>query len=300
MAARSLLGERIVSEHYNDALAEQIRKNVWDQLKTEAASMSKLEYDQVSADIIGIFDPTSDAVGGDALGVLLSLAGRIPFAGDGLAKLAKIAKHAPKTKDALEIMLRACDNLAQAGKEVLQENGLTLEQVAEARSQALRKVQQAMLDAKQKKPGCEACKSAEGTKRKLAMPNSGANGKWQTPDGEQPTDGNGFFKFEISIILPDGREVKEIEFRNGAPNFDNYVEGSKYDLWNVTGNVKKDLDELQKMMPDWTPPDSAIFVLHHFEDGKIGYVPRALHDKNNGWKGVPHTGGNSMINTTVF
>ena len=47
-----------MTEAYNDALTEQLRKNVWDQLKSEAAKMSKLEYASVAAEIIGIFDPT--------------------------------------------------------------------------------------------------------------------------------------------------------------------------------------------------------------------------------------------------
>lgn len=300
-----------MSQHYNDALAEELRKNVWEQLKTEAASMSKVEYAQVSADIIGIFDPTpaSDAVGavlsaaqGDALGVLLSLAGMIPYAGDALGKPAKIAKHAPETAKALEKMLRASDDLAMAGKEVLKKSGLTLQQVAEARSQALKKVQQTMLDAKQKTPGCVACQGLDGTKRKLDMPTGKTNGKWQTPDGNQPMDGNGLFKFDQAKTLPDGRTVSGIEFRNGAPNFDDYVVGSKHELWEVTGDVKKDSSELQKMTretnPNWVPPDSDYFVLHHFEDGKVGYVPRVLHDKAIG--GVAHSGGNSMINTKEF
>lgn len=300
-----------MSQHYNDALAEQLRKNVWEQLKTEAASMSKVEYAQVSADIIGIFDPTpaSDAVGavlsaaqGDALGVLLSLAGMIPYAGDALAKPAKIAKHAPETAKALEKMLRASDNLAMAGKEVLKKSGLTLQQVAEARNQALKKVQQAMLDAKQKMPGCVTCQGLDGTKRKLDMPTGKTNGKWQTPDGNQPTDGNGLFKFDQPKTLPDGRTVSGIEFHNGAPNFDEYVVGGKHELWEVTGDVDKDAKGLTKMMqeidPNWEPPTKKDFVLHHFEDGKVGYVPRVLHDKAIG--GVAHTGGNSMINTKEF
>lgn len=272
-----------MSQHYNDALAEQLRKNVWDQLKTEAASMSKIEYAQVSADIIGIFDPTpaSDAVGavlsaaqGDALGVLLSLAGMIPYAGDALAKPAKIAKHAPQTAKALEKMLRASDNLATMGKEALQKSGLTLQRIAEARSQALKKVQQTMLDAKQKTPGCVTCQGLDGTKRKLDMPTGKTNGKWQTPDGNQPRDGNGLFNFDEAKTLPDGRTVSGIEFRNGTPNFDDYVIGGKHELWEVTGDVDKDAKGLTKMMqetsPNWEPPPKKDFVLHHFEDGKVG------------------------------
>jgi len=70
-----------MTDTYNDALKDQLGKNVWDQLASEAKSMSKLEYATVTADIAGIFDPTpaSDgaalvlsAIQGDGLGVLLS------------------------------------------------------------------------------------------------------------------------------------------------------------------------------------------------------------------------------------
>ncbi|MBF6649752.1 hypothetical protein [Methylobacter sp. BlB1] len=322
-----------MTDTYNDALAEQMKKNVWDNLKSEAANMTPMEYATVSADIAGIFDPTpvSDGAGfllsaaqGDALGALLSLGSMIPYAGDALAKPAKIVKRAPKTAKALEAMLQAKDNLAKVSKGVLKESGLnpakiaeartdffknsglSLEQVAKARRQALDKVQQAMLDAKNKTPGVETCPrklvdEVTGEKRQLQMPISGKNGKWKTPEGEQPVDGNGIFEFAEPKKLPDGRMVEEIEFRNGAPDFDKYVEGSKYDLWEVDGNAKIDGDQLAKMMretnPNWNPPSKDDFVLHHFEDGKVGYVPKVIHNKPSG---VGHTGGNSMTNNQLF
>lgn len=323
-----------MTDTYNDALAEQMKKNVWDNLKSEAANMTPMEYATVSADIAGIFDPTpvSDGAGfllsaaqGDALGALLSLGSMIPYAGDALAKPVKIAKRAPKTAKALEAMLNAKDNLAKVGKAALsntglspakiaaartdffKNSGLSLEQVAKARRQALDKVQQAMLDAKNKTPGVETCPrklvdEVTGEKRQLQMPRNGDNGKWKGGDGKQPETGNGIFEFTEPKKLPDGRIVKEIEFRNGAPVFDDYVEGPKYDLWEVSGNAKIDADQLAEMMretnPNWNPPFKDDFVLHHFEDGKVGYVPRVIHDKKEG--GVGHTGGNSMTNNQLF
>ncbi|QRK11412.1 hypothetical protein JQX13_15855 [Archangium violaceum] len=303
-----------MTEAYNDALSEQLRQNVWERFKSEAANMSALEKASVSADIIGIFDPTptSDAVGfvlsaaqGDALGALLSLGGMVPYVGDALAKPIKIAKYAPRTAKALEAMLKAGDNLAKASAQALKQRGLSLEQVAAARKKALERVQQAMQDAKKKTPGCEDCKKLKGDKgenRRRHMPKSGENGRWRTPDGKQPADGNGIFEFTEPKKLPDGTEVKQLEFRDGAPNFDKYVEGGKHNLWEVSGDAKIDGDRLKAMMrennPAWEPPSSKDYVLHHFESGEVGYVPRALHDVQAG--GVAHTGGNSMVNNELF
>jgi len=116
-------------------------------------------------------------------------------------------------------------------------------------------------------------------------------------------DGNGIFEFTKARTLPDRRVVKKMKFKNGAPDFDDNVEGQKYDLWEVTGNAKTDADQLQKMMretnPNWMPPNKKEFVLHHFEDGQIGYVPRTLHDTYP-FGGVAHTGSSSMANNQLF
>lgn len=300
-----------MSEAYQDALAEQAKKNVWDTLADEAKSMSKMEYASIAADVAGLFDPTpiSDAVGGllslaqgDFLGAGLSVASMIPYAGDAVAKPLKIAKRAPKTAKILEKVLQRGDNLAKMGADALRET-FKLSEVAAARKKALERVQQAMLDARNKVPGCQDCKKlvdSDGTKRVLQMPESG--GTWKTPNGSAPESGNGVFRFDEPKTLPDGRVVDEIEFRNGAPNFDNYVQGQKHDLWEVTGDAGTDARALKKQMrevdPSWEPPAKDQFVLHHFEDGKVGYVPREIHDKAIG--GVSHTGGNSMTNNQLF
>lgn len=303
-----------MSDAYNDALAEQTKKNVWDRLKSEAAGMTPTEYASVVADVAGIFDPTpiSDGVGlvlavaqGDALGAALSLGSMVPYVGDALAKPMKIAKHAPETAKALEAMLKAGDELASAGQAALKQAGLSLEQVAAARTQALKTVQQAMLDARQRVPNCMSCKlvGSAGEQRVLQMPTQSANGKWtSTATGDAPPTGNGVFGFSEPRTLPDGRQVSEIPFKNGAPDFDAYVEGGKHQLWEVSGNADIDGARLQAMMrqqnPAWTAPDPKQYVLHHLEDGSVGYVPRVLHDKAKG--GVGHTGGNSMINNQLF
>ena len=302
-----------MTDTYNNALSEQLRKNVWDTLEREAKSMSPLDYASTVADISGIFDPTpiSDGAGfllsaaqGDALGAALSLGSMIPYAGDALAKPLKFAKKAPQTAKALEAFFHASDNLAMAGQAALKRAGLSLEQVGAARKQALAKVQQAMLDVKVGKAGCMECGlvGAKGQNRSLHMPQTGNNGKWKTTTGEQPMDGNGMFEFHQERTILDGRKVKEIEFRNGTPVYDNFVEGPKYDLWEVSGDVKRDSNELVKMMretdPNWTPPSYKDFVFHHFEDGKVGYIPRNIHDTKKA--GVAHTGGNSMTNNQLF
>jgi len=301
-----------MTDAYNDALQEQAKKTMWDTLAQEAKGMSKMEYASLAADVAGIFDPTpcSDAVGGvlslaqgDLLGAGLSVASFIPYLGDAVAKPLKIGKRAPKTAKLIEALLRRGDNLAKAGKDVLEQT-FKLPQVAAARKKALARVQQAMLDARNKVPGCKDCAKlvdVDGTRRMLQLPNSG--GTWKTLDGAAPTSGTGVFRFDAPKTLPDGRVVTEIPFRKGAPNFDEFVQGGKHDLWEVTGDAATDARALKKQMretvdPNWLPPAKEDYVLHHFEDGQVGYVPRELHDKALG--GTAHTGGNSMMNNQLF
>lgn len=300
-----------MTEAYNDALQEQQKKHMWETLADEAKSMSSAEYATIVADIAGIFDPTpiSDGAGlllslgqGDFLGAALSLGSFIPYAGDALAKPLKIAKRAPKTAKLIEQMLKRGDDLASASKTVLQKT-LKLSDVAAARKKALERVQQAMLDARNKVPGCKDCRKLvdkDGTKRRLQMPASG--GKWNTPDKKAPSSGSATFELDEAVTLPDGRKVESIDFHKGAPNFDDYIVGEKYDLWKVTGNAGTDGNALQKQLreinPNWELPPKDKYVLHHFEDGKVGYVPRAIHDKAT--TGVAHTGGNSMTNNQLF
>jgi len=300
-----------MTDKYNEALGEQLKSNIWQRTQEAAANMSALDRAGLVADVAGIFDPTpvSDGAGlaiaimqGDPLGAAMSLGSMVPYLGDAVAKPLKIARKAPKVAEAIEAALQASDKLAGAGKAALQQAGLTLEQVAAARKQALDAVQKAMIDAKQRLANCETCKllGAKGEKRTLQMPTNGSNGRWA--GGVQPADGNGVFEFAEKKVLPDGREVSQIEYRNGAPNFDDFVEGGKHELWQVTGNVRRDQTELTQMMrekdPGWNPPDPVDFTLHHFEDGTVGYVPNVIHDKGIG--GVAHTGGNSMTNNKLF
>ncbi len=307
--ARALLGDAGVTDKYNEALGESLKKNVWDRTMEAAANMSPLDKADLITSVTGIFDPTpvSDGAGlaialanGDPLGAALSGVSLVPYLGDAVAKPFKIARKAPKVAAAIEAMFKGADNLAGAGKAALKDAGLSLEQVTAARKKALESVQQAMLDAKNRIANCETCKLKNDGKRQLQMPQNSSKGSWV--GGTQPVDGNGVFKFNEPRTLPDGRQVSQIEFKNGAPDFDAYVEGGKHDLWQVTGDVKKDSaalrDQMRETNPNWQPPDPEEFTLHHFEDGSVGYVPDAIHDKR--LDGVAHTGGNSMTNNQLF
>lgn len=133
------------------------------------------------------------------------------------------------------------------------------------------------------------------------MPTHGKNGYWA--GGKAPPDGNGQFTFRVPAELPDGLgTVESITFKNGSPDFDKYVKGERSQLWQVTGDAKADGRELMRVKretdPGWTAPNKDDYVLHHFEDGSVGYVPRSLHDKAEG--GAAHTGANSMINNDLF
>lgn len=303
-----------MTEKYNEALGEQVKQNVWQSVKESAANMSAAERAELVADVAGIFDPTplSDAAGlglalirGDGMGALMSLGSMVPYLGDAVAKPAKFLKRAPKVARAVEAMFKAGDNMAKAGKDTLKAAGLSLEQVAAARKQALKKVQQAMLDAKKGVPNCESCKlvGEAGERRKLDMPVSDpAKGKW-AGGGAQPKDGTGVFEFNEAKLLPDGKtKVDSIRFQDGSPVLDDHVVGGKHALWEMTGEAGDDAKTLLKQMretnPGWVPPSKKDYVLHHFEDGTVGYVPRVLHDKGIG--GVAHTGGNSMTNNKLF
>jgi hypothetical protein len=298
-----------VTDKYNEALGEQLKKNVWDRTAEAAASMPPLDKADLITSVTGIFDPTpvSDGAGmaialvqGDPLGIALSAVSLVPYLGDAMAKPFKIARKAPKVAAAIEAMFKGADNLAGAGKAALKDAGLSLEQVAAARKKALESVQQAMLDAKNRIANCETCKLNNGGKRQLQMPQNSSKGSWM--GGAQPTDGNGVFKFSEPRELPDGRMVSEIEFKNGAPDFDKYVVGGKHELWQVTGDAEDDAKELARTLKEngqtLDLPDPDKYTLHHFDDGTVGYVPDAIHDRTT--TGVAHTGGASMTNNQLF
>jgi hypothetical protein len=297
-----------MSEAYGDALSEQARQNVWQTLKQEARNMSPSDAVGLTADVAGIFDPTpiSDGVGGvislakgDWLGAGLSVLGMIPYIGD-TGKIAKIAKRAPRTAALLTTVMTRGDNLAKAGADFLKSN-FTMRQIAAARKAAAKRVQEAMLKAKQGIKCKDCAKLKQGsTKRKLQMPSGKTGGKWK--GGKQPPNGTGTFVFDkpVKLPAPDGRTVSEIEYKDGFPDFSPYVaNGKKYEIWDVTGNAATDEKSLLKQYGDGALPSNPDdYTLHHFEDGSLGYVPNSIHNKAEG--GAAHTGGNSIVNNDLF
>lgn len=300
-----------MTEAYNDALADKMEKGIFDTLKDEAANMSAMDYATTTADIVGIFDPTpaSDLLGaamsgarGDWFGMGMSFLGMIPYVGD-LGKIGKIARVAPRTAKTLEMLLTKSDELATAGRNTLKQL-MRLDDVAAARRAATERVRNAMRQARKGNVDCEDCAKLVGPggeRRTLQMPSGESGGKWR--GGGYDADFNGVYDFDNVRTLPDGRTVSSIEYRNGMPNFDDYLDGGKrYDLWEVSGDATVDGRRLRDMMretnPNWRPPSSDDFVLHHLEDGGVGYVPRTIHDRD--LAGASHTGGNSILNNDLF
>lgn len=295
-----------MTEAYDDALAEQAKQNVWSNLADEAAGMSKLDYLTAVADIAGIFDPTpvSDTVGallslaqGDLAGAGLSVAGYLPYLGD-VGKIAKIGKYAPRTAAALNMLATKSGKLANEAEEFLT-NNFALNQIAMAREKAAARVRKALLDAKSGTPCKDCAKLPDGGKGRLQMPST--KGKWNTPDGSQPLNGNGTFTLSEPVTLPDGSRISSIDYREGFPNFDDHTLDGKHTLWKVSGKVASDRRELTKMMrktnPNYKAPDPDLYTLHHFEDGTVGYVPKTLHGRA---EGFPHSGGNTILNNDLF
>jgi hypothetical protein len=298
-----------MTEAYNDALTEQAKQGVWATLKEEAINLPAIEKASLVADVAGIFDPTpiSDGVGGvlslaqgDFLGAGLSVVGMIPYVGD-LGKIAKIGKRAPRTAKILQKILTKGDDVAKAGEKFLR-NNYTLKQIAAAREQATKRVREALLKARNKLPCKDCAKLKNGGKKQLQMPSGTGSGKWKTPDGLPPKSGSGTYTFDTPVELPDGRKVSSIEYREGFPDFDKYTVDGKHTLWEVSGNANTDANRLTEQMretnPGYKPPDSDDYVLHHFEDGQVGYVPRDIHDRAAG--GVAHSGGNTIVNNDLF
>ena len=302
-----------MSEKYAEALGEQLKKNVYDRAVEAAAAMTPLDRAGLLADVAGIVDPTpvSDTAGalisiaqGDWLGAALSVVSIVPYVGDALGKVPKIARKAPRVAQAIEAVLKRGDSLVNAGKDTLKASGLSLDQVTAARKKALEVVRQAMVDARLKKPNCVECqklRGVHGESRTLRLATEGKNGHWV--GGAQPANGTGEFVFHTPIRLPGSDQtVTSIAFKNGSPDFDKFVKGERHQLWQVTGKNGIDGPELLRSMresnPHWIPPSQTDYVLHHFDDGTVGYLPRSLHDAQKG--GLFHTGGNSMLNNDLF
>ncbi|MGL4960966.1 MAG: hypothetical protein ACRC67_07020 [Inquilinus sp.] len=289
-----------MSQEFNRLGQQELKNDIWSKAKEIA-----VQNPEIITDVTGIFDPTpiSDGIStaaalwkGDWIGAGLSAVSMFPYLGDAIGKTGKFARYGAKGEKIADLvgglMAKALKG-GDAQRQFLQ--WLSPQKVDELRKQAMAKVREAMLKARKKVPNCKECEEFKG---KLQMPKKGEKGKWNTPDGEAPTSGSGKFEFNEPVKLPDGRTVDHIEYRDGFPVFDNYVEGQKHTLDVVTGNVDKDLSQLKRQYPGTDVPDLDDYVLHHFEDGQVGFVPRAVHDKAD--TGVAHAGGNSIINSDLF
>ena len=305
-----------MTEAYNDALGEQVEANVWRTMREEAVNMPRVQKVQLAADIAGIFDPTpiSDGVGavasamqGDVWGVGFSLLGMIPYVGD-LGKVGKISRIAPRTGRALDALFRHADNLAAAGRTGLRAAGLALDQVAAARKAAMERVQAAMQQARRGNRNCADCAKL-GRQKVSRMPHDKEGvGRWR--NGRPNETGTGTFDFDPPKTIPDPNdptktlEVRSIDYQDGFPVFDQHVVGGKHNLWEVSGDAATDGRALTRQMrentPGWRPPDGDDYVLHHFQDGQVGYVPRTIHDNGRGYTGASHTGADSMMETDLF
>ncbi len=289
-----------MAETFNAELAKQPQKGFGAMLAEEAASLTPLQKAQLGVDAAGLFDPTPISGGvstlmsayqGDPWGVVLGLAGMVPYLGDA-GKLAKIAKFAPKTARALEFVLKGGEDFAKASKDVLSKV-FDFKQVVAARRKAAEAVQR-LMKKKRIDPNCKECQEIARSR----MPRSASGrGRWKTADGNAPANGNGVFEFETPKTLPDGKVVSSVEYKDGFPNFDEHVVGGKHDIWNVTGDAGTDAVSL-RVEKGIENPDIDQYVLHHFEDGQIGFVPRVLHDAAEG--GVAHTGGASIVSNPHY
>ncbi|TDK29601.1 hypothetical protein E2F50_22435 [Rhizobium deserti] len=281
-----------------DAYKAELKTGIWDNVR----EMAKKDP-AIMTDVVGIFDPTGAAdlasagirvAKGDWWGALFSAVSAVPF-GDIIGKTKLLSRYGPKGVGLGKAVASYFGKSSKALQESLGAMKGAKAAIA-ARQRALAKVREAMKKKRQGKKNCRECDKAPNGR----MPRNGENGNWVDKNGnkiDQPSSGNGFFKFNEPKKLPDGRVVDGIDYKDGFPDFDKYVVGGKHDLPVVTGNASTDAGALSKMLGK-APPNSRDFVLNHFEDGTVGYVPRVIHDTGKG--GVAHVGGNSLVNSELF
>ncbi|MBB4283626.1 hypothetical protein GGE43_005263 [Agrobacterium tumefaciens] len=282
-----------MSEAYKTELKDGIWSNVKQMAKDDPA---------IITDVAGIFDPTGAAdltsagiraVKGDWWGALFSAVSAVPF-GDLIGKSKLLARYGPKGAKLGGAIASYFGKSAKALQESLVGMKGAKAAIA-ARKRALEKVREAMKKKRAKK-NCAECKKVPNGR----MPANGKNGNWTDAAGNkiaQPADGNGFFKFSETKTLPDGTKVDGIAYKDGFPDFDKYVVGGKQDISVVSGEVGADARTLQKEF-GIRNPDAQNYVLHHFEDGQVGYIPKTIHNTTN--DGVAHVGGASMIDSQLF
>lgn len=281
-----------------DAYKAELKTGIWDNVK----DMAKKDP-AIMTDVIGIFDPTGAAdlasagirvAKGDWWGALFSAVSAIPF-GDIIGKTKLLSRYGPKGVG----LGKAVASYFGKSSKALQDSLVAMKgakAAIAARQRALAKVRDAMKKKRQGKKNCKECAKVPNGR----MPANGKNGNWVDKNGNkiaQPTDGSGFYKFSETKTLPDGTKVDGIPYKDGFPNFDDYVVGGKHNISVISGDAATDARLLQKELGVANPGRSD-YVLNHFEDGTVGYVPRVVHDTAEG--GVAHVGGASMVDSPLF
>lgn len=286
---------------------EEFKKSLDGNLQQQLIKFGKENW-QIAPDITGLFDPTpiSNVA---SLGIavwnldLLDMAGAVASYIPGVdaanlyRKLGKLGEPGVRAGKMIGMYFSKFSHAVDAQKEFLGIMGK--DAMVKARADALKKAQEEAMKARKAKANCRECR--EDMKRKMQLPTKG--GKWYDEHGnrlkEPPMDGTGTFKFDEPRKLPDSDTVvSEIKYKGGEPDFSPYVTGKRYQLDHITGDATEDAKQLARENKGFVPPDKDDYVLHHFNDGSVGYIPRIVHDRD--LNGASHTGGNSLLNSNVF
>jgi hypothetical protein len=262
-------------------------------IKNQESTLSQLndalksDLAEAAVDVAGIVDPTpvSDLIGagmsaakGDWIGAGLSLISVIPYVGDALGKTAKGARLLKKMSD-----LKKRIEATAAALKKLQSNRKSAAAVERARRR-----QKAAERAIQKKK-CQTCPDEEAISGKYGSRIPQKDGKWSGEPGnsEWHPDPN----TERGKAILDATDGKPVRFKDGYPDF------SEHSIKNVEIDMKGNHDS------DFAAANAAAgyartpkgYTWHHHEDGvTMQLVPEDLN------KHVPHTGGNSIVNSPGY
>lgn len=309
---------------------EEFQKNFNSNLVTEIKNFAAANW-KILPDVTGLVDPSpasniaSGLIGLGGFGVALwnlDLGGMgesaVDVAGAAAAyipgvdvanlmrKLHNLGPPGVRIAKLVEKVGSSFDNIADAQAQFTEYMGK--EAMIKARADALKKAQEEAMKARKGHPDCKDCR--EDMKKKMQLADN--KGTWKDANGnplkEAPTDGTGTFTFDQPAQLPNGMKgpdgkttVDSIRFEGGEPDFSAYTyPDSRRQLDSMTGSTMQDRPALNKLMEGdgLKIPDKESWVVHHFNDGSVGYIPRSIHDKGLG--GAGHTGGQSLLNSPVF
>lgn len=283
-----------MAEEYNKALKDQLESESWNLAKN--LDNTALGYATLGADIAGIFDPTpvSDTAGallslaaGDFLGAGLSVASYIPYVGDAVAKPAKwLNKYGKKAEPLVGAIKRwAGGKTDDMAKFLLKQNPTAVHKAREAAAKKFRELQKKKLNGSCNTKACAKI-------NKPHMPDAKPPERvWNPPNAKETGDGTFTFKDKNG-------NMQSVEYKDGYAQFP--TEGPRLHIDEVSGNASTDAGRLIRENPDLFPDGSPgkNFTLHHFEDGTVGFVDKALHDKTQ--DGLAHSGFASMQKNDIF